>query len=330
MLLSRGHHFFRFLRSQFFVTPPYPTKLWTGKVVIVTGANRGLGLEAARHFVRLGASKVILAVRDLSLGAKAKHDIETSTARGGIIDVWQLELSCSTSVKAFAKRATDSLVRLDALVENAAIATPSFRLAAGGESTVSVNVVGTFYLALLLLPKLRITARTHAGACPHISVVGSDVIFYTSFPERQAARIFEHLNDRAAARMLSRYSVTKLMAAMCVRELVTRAGDGDPVIVNYVNPGLCHSDILREALWPGYALKLFLARPTEVGGRTLVLASGAGAASRGRYLSDGNVEDPPPFLESKEGVETQVRVWNELMEILEKIHPGIRYCVTGE
>lgn len=151
--------------------------------------------------VRLGASKIILAVRDLSLGAKAKHDIETSTARGGIIDVWHLELSCSALVKAFAKRASDSLVRLDARVENTAIATPSFRLAAGREPTVSVNVVGTFYLALLLSSNYGPRrARTHAGACPHISVVGSDVIFYTSFPERQAARIFEHLNDRAAAR----------------------------------------------------------------------------------------------------------------------------------
>lgn len=361
MLLSRGRHFLRFLHSQFFVTPPYPTKSWKGKVVIVTGANRGLGLEAARHFVRLGASRVVLAVRDLSSGAEAKHDIEQSTTHGGrgggddkkgVVDVWHLELSSAASVEAFARRATNSLDRLDALVENAAVATPTFGLtAAGRETTVAVNVVGTFHLALLLLPKLRATLRDHADAGPpHVVVVGTDLIFYTSFPERRstaagtAGGIFERLNDGAAARMLARYGVSKLMAAMCVREMVSRAsghggddgdgdgdGEADSVVVNYVNPGLCRSDILREATWPGYLLRLvFWARPAEVGARTLVLAADAGPRSKGRYLSDGEVQDVPPFLENEEGAEAQARVWEELVEILEEIHPGIGRYVTGE
>ena len=47
---------------------------FTGQTVIVTGSNVGLGKGAARHFARLDAEKVILAVRN-----EAKQDIERST-----------------------------------------------------------------------------------------------------------------------------------------------------------------------------------------------------------------------------------------------------------
>lgn len=106
--------------SQFFVTPQYPTTDCTSKTIIVTGANVGLGKEAARHFVRLNAKKVIIACRSTEKGEAAKRDIEESTKRSGVVEVWQLDLQSYDSVKAFAKRA-ESLERLDAIVENAGI-----------------------------------------------------------------------------------------------------------------------------------------------------------------------------------------------------------------
>lgn len=111
-----------FLYRQFFVTPQYPTTECTGKTIIVTGANIGLGFEAVRHYVRLNASKVIIACRSLEKGEAAKLDIEKSTKRTGVIDVWQLDLLNYDSVKAFAKR-VDTLKRVDSIVENAGIAT---------------------------------------------------------------------------------------------------------------------------------------------------------------------------------------------------------------
>jgi retinol dehydrogenase 12 len=109
-----------FFHSQIFVTPPYPESDLTGKSVIVTGANTGLGKEAARHFVRLNATKVILGCRNLDKGEAAKQDIESTTKRSGVVDVWQLDLQDYANVKAFAKRA-QTLDRVDIVIENAGI-----------------------------------------------------------------------------------------------------------------------------------------------------------------------------------------------------------------
>ena len=124
----------KFFYSQFFITPPVPSQDCTGKTIIVTGANVGLGKEAARHYVRLNAEKVILACRSLEKGETAKKDIEATAKRTGVIEVWPLDLSTYQSVKDFAERAK-TLRRLDSIVENAGISTDKFKSFEGNEST---------------------------------------------------------------------------------------------------------------------------------------------------------------------------------------------------
>src|SRR6195952_1520050 len=123
--------FFNFLKSQWTFTPTYPTTSYEGQTVIVTGANVGLGFEAARHITRLGASKVILAVRSLSKGNEAKKSIEESEKKSGVVEVWQLDLSSYASVEEFAARVNKELPRLDVILENAGMATQAFSLAEG-------------------------------------------------------------------------------------------------------------------------------------------------------------------------------------------------------
>ncbi|KAI0020481.1 putative short-chain dehydrogenase [Xylariomycetidae sp. FL0641] len=68
-----------FLWSQLFARLPYPTGDYSGKTIIITGSNTGLGKEAARHYARLGASRLILAARDEAKGHEAKADIVATT-----------------------------------------------------------------------------------------------------------------------------------------------------------------------------------------------------------------------------------------------------------
>jgi hypothetical protein len=82
------------------------------QTVIITGSNTGIGLETARRIVSLGASKVILGIRTLSKGLSAKANMESSTGRTGVVEVWELDLESFASVKAFPSRA-GSLGRLD-------------------------------------------------------------------------------------------------------------------------------------------------------------------------------------------------------------------------
>ena len=86
--------------------------------------------------MRLNADKVILACRSLDKGEAAKRDIEATTTRPGVIEVWQLDLGSYESVKQFAAKAR-SLKRIDSVVENAGISTRTYKELEGNESTGS-------------------------------------------------------------------------------------------------------------------------------------------------------------------------------------------------
>jgi retinol dehydrogenase-12 len=138
----------------------------------VTGANVGLGLEAARHFVRLGAGKVILGCRSSEKGEAAKLDIEATTGIADVVEVWPIDLGSFESVKEFCHRA-EKLERLDVVVLNAAVAVGQFIEQEGYESTITVNVLSTYLSALMLLPKLEQTAGSF-NVTPRLTVVASD------------------------------------------------------------------------------------------------------------------------------------------------------------
>lgn len=146
-----------------------------GSTYIVTGANVGLGYEAAKHLVALGSSKVILACRDTETGEKAKAEIEAATGTSNIAEVWKLDLADYKSVKEFAKKAL-ALDRIDALIENAGVAIRPHATAEGHKLQLTVNVFSTFLLAVLLLPKMSEDAKKF-GILPHITVITSGSCF---------------------------------------------------------------------------------------------------------------------------------------------------------
>lgn len=143
-----------------------------GGTFIITGANSGLGFEAAKHYVALGAAKVIMTVRNLEAGEKAKAAIEAATSTSGIAEVWALDLSSYDSVKAFAARVNKELERIDAVIENAGVALDQWVDAEGHESSVTVNIYSTFLLAILLFPKLKESASKFS-ILPHLVIVSS-------------------------------------------------------------------------------------------------------------------------------------------------------------
>lgn len=147
-----------------------------GRTYIATGANAGLGYEAAKHLTSLGASKVILAVRNVTSGKKAKVEIEAVIGIFDVIEVWEINLVSCDSVKSFAKKAITELVRIDALIENAGIAAGKRDIAEGHLMNTTVNVLSTLLLAVLLLPKMSESAKNF-GILPHLAIVISGSSF---------------------------------------------------------------------------------------------------------------------------------------------------------
>ncbi len=314
-----------FIYSQLFVKPAYPERSFAGETVIVTGSNTGLGREAARHIVRLGVSKLIIAVRNTKAGEDAKKDIErTEKCNPSLVEVWALDLSSYDSVKAFADRAS-KLQRLDVLLENAGIAADKYSQAEGHERSITVNVISTFLLALLLLPKLKSTANQF-NTSPRLTIVSSEVHGWTKFKEweQPTGQIFPALSNEKTANMGERYPTSKLLEVLAVKQLGPKLANSG-VTLNILNPGLCHSELGRDGPWLLSVMKFLLARTTEVGSRTLVASASAGAESHGKYMHDGLVDDGAlsPFVKSKDGEAASVKVWDELSDILEKIAPGV-------
>jgi NAD(P)-dependent dehydrogenase (short-subunit alcohol dehydrogenase family) len=317
----------RFVHSQLFVSLPVPKDSYEGKTIIITGSNTGLGLEAARHFVRLGASTVILAVRSLSKGEAAKADIEATTKRHDVIKVMHLDMSSYDSVLQFAS-ACASLPRIDIAILNAGVARGVWESAEGHESTITVNVLSTFLLAFALLPHMITSSKKH-NTKPTLSITASEVHEYAEFAERKApqGQIFKELDNPKDPNgkdkdMGERYQVSKLLEVLAIRSMAS-AHPSIPVTINCLNPGLCHSELSRESGWGLYILKLLLARTSEAGSRTLVHAGSSGEESHGKYLGDCKVTEPSTFVRSQEGSEVQERVWKELVGILEGIKEGV-------
>lgn len=190
-----------FFYSQLFVTPKLPTQSFAKQTVVVTGANSGLGLEAAQHFYRLNSARLILAVRTIAKGQEAKEYIlrnNPQRSEPDAIEIWSLDLSSTKSTLAFADRVKTDLPRLDVLINNAGINSPEWKVYEGYEQAVQVNVLNTFLLALSLLPKLEATSATLAEkeSHPHLVIVSSEAHRLTKFPEINAPELYAKLNDK--------------------------------------------------------------------------------------------------------------------------------------
>ncbi|KAL1644595.1 hypothetical protein SLS61_008645 [Didymella pomorum] len=269
-----------------------------------------------------------MAVRSLEKGEGAKKNIERTTGVKNVVEVWQLDMSSYKSVLDFAARAEKELERLDIALLNAGISAGKFEIFEQDESTVTVNVVSTFLLALALLPKLKATSAKF-NIRPNLTIVASDVHFVTQFKEKDVpeGKIFAKLNE-VTDDMQERYFISKMMEVLVVRAWADRKPASQiPVTINFVNPGYCKSALTRDM---PFAMKVvqtimdpIFARTTEQGSRTPVHAASAGAESHGQYMSNCQVAPVAPLVTSAVGYQTQNRVWAELSQKLEGIRPGI-------
>ncbi|KAK4140727.1 uncharacterized protein C8A04DRAFT_39647 [Dichotomopilus funicola] len=311
-------------------------ELCAGKTYIVTGANVGLGFEAAKHLASLGAGKVVLAVRTPAKGeaAKAAIDEAAGTGAAGVVEVWPLDLERYESVKAFARRAEAELDRIDAVVENAAVALATRQLAEGHVKPLTVNVLSTFLLAVLLVPVMREKARRAGdGVLPRLVVVTSRAGFEDKCKADWEGIKADPIKGMDAEDMVpvKTYPLSKVTETFALRHLAREVVPVEKggVILNLVCPGLCITELGRNAP-PEFAARLramhaSYGRTAEDGSRTLLHGAVAGVESHGTLLhscADGE-PDVPDWVKNE--TEVQKNTWEFIAKELEAIEPG---CVS--
>ncbi|EMT73429.1 hypothetical protein NOF04DRAFT_3549 [Fusarium oxysporum II5] len=312
--------------SNLFINLPYPETKddLSDKIMIVTGSNTGLGFEASQHLLRLGVGKLIMAVRSVDKGEKARKELLQLTKRSPeSIEVWHLDMASYESVKSFSAQAIAKLPTIDVVLANAGLATSDeFSMAEDNERTITVNVISTFLLFFLLLPKLQ------KSSYPGKFVIPNSATHYWApikelIPDEKAGKIFSRLNNPEKSIMESRYYVSKLIVLYITREIAARlsASEKSSVIINAPNPSYCKSGLLREK--QESTPPDFMARSTEMGSRALVAGVLAGQESNGQYINNCQVRDPACHVTNKTGAKIQIALYEELVDKLEIIAPGV-------
>jgi NAD(P)-dependent dehydrogenase (short-subunit alcohol dehydrogenase family) len=191
----------------------------TGRGVIVTGANSGIGRAAARALAGAGAH-VVLAVRDTAKGQAA------AAAMPGETEVRRLDLASLASIREFAA-AWDG--DLDLLINNAGVMVPPFsRTADGFELQLGTNHLGHFALTNLLLG--HITGR---------------VVTVSSTGHRMGKIDFDDLNwERRPYKAWRAYGQSKLANLLFTAELQRRlAAAGSSVLATAAHPGYAATNL---------------------------------------------------------------------------------------
>src|SRR3954447_26998072 len=191
----------------------------SGRTVVVTGANSGIGLVTTRELARAGA-RVIMACRDVAKGTTAAATLT------GDVEVRALDLADLSSIRTFANSITDDV---DVLINNGGVmATPERRTADGFELQLGTNHLGHFALTGLVLPRLR------------------DRVVSVSSAVHWIGRI--NLNDlNWERRRYSRwpaYAQSKLANLLFIRELSRRlTAAGSPLRATAAHPGYASTNL---------------------------------------------------------------------------------------
>lgn len=259
-----------------------------GRVILITGANSGIGRATALALGARGA-KLVLAGRSEE---RTQPVLEEIRRAGGHEPAFlPLDLESLDSVRACAERFLATGETLHVLINNAGLAGRRGMTRDGFELAFGVNHLGPFLLTELLLPRLRESA-------PGRIVAVSSQGHYR--PRRIDFDAFR--KPTATTTGLAEYNVSKLCNVLHVKELARRLG-GTGVTAYSLHPGVIASDVWREVPWPARSLiKLFM-RSNEEGAETSIYCATAPelAEHSGGYY-DGCREKRPSRLADDEAL----------------------------
>jgi NAD(P)-dependent dehydrogenase (short-subunit alcohol dehydrogenase family) len=212
----------------------------SGKTILVTGGNIGLGKEAILQFAFHKPFKIYLGARNKEKALGAIAEIKKAVPHSNIIFL-EMDLSSFSSVQAAAKTFLSENNRLDILMNNAGImATPAGLTEDGYEIQFGTNHMGHALLTKLLLPTMERTAVELKGE-PRIIILASEA---HKFAPKSGLLLSQDKTDLADISTITRYGQSKLANLYHAEALAKRY----PMIKTVaVHPGIIATNIAGNA-----------------------------------------------------------------------------------
>src|SRR5213594_4254259 len=198
------------------------------RVLLVTGANSGIGKATALGLARLGGT-IVLACRSATRGEAAQQDIVRDSGNSKVyLEI--VDLASEDSTRSFAEEFKRKYPRLDVLINNAGVYTPHRELTPDGlERTFEVNYLSGFLLTHLLLDLLKKSAP-------------SRIVNVSSSAHGPSAIHFDDLQGERRYSGYRAYGQSKLAQILFTRELARRLEDTG-VTVNACHPGVIRTNL---------------------------------------------------------------------------------------
>ncbi len=251
----------------------------TGKVAVVTGANSGIGFEAARTLAAKGA-QVVMACRSLEKGQAALDKISRDHPNAQV-ELLPLDLASLDSVRAFAGAFLPQYTQLDLLINNAgAMALPDRRETADGfETQFGVNHLGHFALTGHLFDLI-------------LQTPGARIVNVSSSAHRMGKVEWDNLNAERKYGRWSAYGLSKLANLLFTYELQRKlTAVGVDVIATAAHPGYTATDLQRYNTGVFNILNPIMAQDAPTGALPTLRAATDPAVVGGEYYG------PSGFME---------------------------------
>jgi NAD(P)-dependent dehydrogenase (short-subunit alcohol dehydrogenase family) len=296
----------------------------TGKVIIVTGANCGLGYEDAKEFARKGA-QTIMACRDMAKAQAALDQLKAEIPEAHA-EIMQLDLSSLASVRQFAEDFKGRYQRLDVLVNNAGIMwAPYGKTEDGFESQFGTNHLGHFALTGLLIDLLH---KTPDSRVVNVSSVG----------HRAGVMDFENLmfEDGEGYSRHGAYGRSKLANLLFTYELQRRfEANNVAAIAVAAHPGGSSTNLSRHVenrWWFRLLRPLFevIAQSAAMGALPTIRAAVDPNARGGEYYGPARFRESrghPVLVKSNDASHNEADA-RQLWWVSEEL-TGVRYTLNG-
>lgn len=270
------------------------------KTIIVTGANCGIGYEAALDFAKRGA-RVILACRNKARADEACVKIKQDS-KNEKVEVELVDLASLKSTRDFVERIKTKLDKLDILVNNAGLSgIPYHKTDEGFEMHFVCNYLSHYLMTRELLDLLKKSSS-------------SRIINVSSAAHSMAPMNWDDLNYEKKYKPFYCYGQSKLAQVLFTTELEKRLKDTSVSVVS-LHPGVVTTEIWRKRDGQSWFASIALAimRPfvnlfgktTEDGAKTTIhcATSDEIPSQSGSYFADSKVLAPSPLATDKDSAE---------------------------